>query len=62
MSAIIVKHLCKQLTSKAALEIRNHLDCDLLFSGVVAEIPLELMFLDVVKFEKRNNKYIIYIC
>ena len=55
MSAIIVKHLCKQLTSKAALEIRNHLDCDLLFSGVVAEFPLELLFLDVVKFEVRNN-------
>ena len=61
MSAIIVKHLCAQLASNTAVEIINHLDCDLLFYGIVAEIPLELLFLDVVKFEVRNNKYIIYV-
>ena len=61
MSAINVNHLRAQLASNTAVEIRNHLDFDLLFFGIVAEIPPELMFLDVVKFEVRDNKYIIYV-
>ena len=61
MSAIIVKHLCAQLASNTAVEIINHLDCDLFFEGSVADIPPELLFLDVVKFQTQNNRYILFV-
>lgn len=59
--SILVKQLCAQLASNTTLEIRNHLDFDLFFEGAVADIPLELLFLDVVKFQTQNNRYIIFV-
>lgn len=41
MSSIYVKQICAQLASNTTIEIRNHLDGDLLFEGAVAAIPPE---------------------
>ena len=61
MSSLYVKQICTQLTFNTIVEIRNHLDCDLLFEGVVAETPSELLLLEVVKFRTQNNRYILYV-
>ena len=61
MSSIYVKNICAQLASNTTTEIRNYLDCDLLFEGAVAAIPPELLLLEVVKFQRQNNRYVIYV-
>lgn len=61
MSSIYVKQICAQLASNTTTEIRNYLDCDLLFEGAVAAIPPELLLLEVVKFQTQNNKYLLYV-
>ena len=61
MASIYVKQICAQLASNTTIEIRNFLDCDLLFDGAVAAIPSELLPLEIVKFQTQNNKYILHV-
>ena len=61
MSSIYVKQICAQLASNTTIEIRNYLDCDLLFEGAVAAIPSELLLLEIVKFQTQNNRYVTLI-
>lgn len=61
MSSIYVKNICAQLASNTTTEIRNYLDCDLLFEGTVAAIPPELLFLEIIKFQMHNNRYVLYV-
>ena len=61
MSSIYIKNICAQLASNTTTEIRNYLDCDILFDGAVTAIPPELLFLEVVKFQTHNNKYILHV-
>lgn len=61
MPSIYVKHICEQLASNTTIEIRNFLDDDLLLVGAVAAIPPELLLLEVVKFQRQNSKYVIYV-
>ena len=61
MPSIYVKQICAQLASNATTEIVNYLDCDLLFEGAAGAIPPELLLLEVVKFQKQNNKDLLYV-
>lgn len=61
MSAIRVKQICTQLASNTTIEIRNYLDGDLLFEGAAATIPPELLFLEIIKFQMHNNRYLLYV-
>lgn len=61
MSSIYVKNICALLASNTTIEIRCYLDWDLLFEGAVAATPPELLLLEVVKFQRQNNKYLLYV-
>ncbi len=61
MSSIYVKQICAQLASNTTVEIRNYLDCALLFEGALAAILPELLLLEVVKFQAQNNRYMLYV-
>ena len=61
MASIYVEQICAQLASNTTIEIRNYLDCGLLFEGAVAAIPSELLLLEIVKFQTQNNRYLLYV-
>ena len=61
MSSIYVKNICAQLPKNTLVEIYSTVDLSHEFDGMVAAIPPELLLLEVVKFQRQNNRYVIYV-
>lgn len=61
MSSIYVKNICAQLPKNTLVKIYSTVDMAHQFDGMVAEIPPELMLLEVVKFQTQNNRYLLYV-
>lgn len=61
MSSIYVKNICAQLPRNTLVKIYRTVDLSHEFDGMVAEIPAELMLLEVVKFQTQNEGYILYV-
>ena len=56
MSSIYVKNICAQLPKNTLVEIHRAVDLSHEFDGMVAEIPPELLLLEVVKFQTQNER------
>ena len=61
MSSVYVKNIYTILPKHTLVELYCTDSLSHIFDGMVAQIPPELLFLEVVKFQRQNNKYLLYV-